>query len=202
MKDLKITIVQPEINWENVEVYEHIVFDNHIHRSLAAYPALAGKSFIVYSFGKTLHATGWKAGYCIAPEYMMNEFRKIHQFNVFCVNTPIQFAIADYIKEEKNYFMLSEFYQAKRNLFLKLINESNFIVYPCEGTYFQILDYSRISNEPDYEFSVRMIKEYGIASIPVSAFYKNETNEKLLRLCFAKKEETITNAANKLINVK
>jgi methionine transaminase len=154
------------------EVYEHILFDNHIHHSMALYPELANKSFIIFSFGKTFHATGWKVGYCIAPEYLMNEFRKVHQFNVFCVNTPVQFALADYLKDEINYLKLSGYYMNKRNLFLELIKETNFIAYPCEGTYFQIVDYSKISNEPDFDFAMRMIKDYGVASVPVSAFYK------------------------------
>lgn len=184
------------------EVYEHLVFDNYVHHSLAAFPELRNKSFIVFSFGKTLHATGWKAGYCIAPEYLMKEFRKVHQFNVFCVNTPVQSAIADYMKEESVFLKLPEFYTKKRNLFLSLIKESNFITYPSSGTYFQILDYSRISNDNDVHFAERITKEFGVASVPVSAFYKRPTKDKLLRFCFAKKDETLKNAAMKLINVK
>ena len=184
------------------EVYEHMVFDNHTHHSVASIPDLANKSFIFFSFGKTFHATGWKVGYCIAPEYLMKEFRKVHQFNVFCVNSPIQHALADYLIEEKNYNQLNEFYQKKRNKFLDLIKSSDFKISPSQGTYFQLLDYSDISNEPDFDFAVRLIKEYGIASVPVSSFYKKENGLKMLRFCFAKKEETLIEASNKIIAIK
>ena len=201
LKELSQIVEDKNILILSDEVYEHIVFDNHLHHSIAGNESLAKKSFIVFSFGKTFHATGWKVGYCLAPEYLMKEFKKVHQFNVFSVNTPVQSALADYLKEAKNYLNISTFYEGKRNLFLQMIKQSNFTAYPCEGSYFQILDYSKISNEPDFEFAVRLIKEYGVASVPVSAFYKTKTNSKLLRFCFAKKNETIKEACLKLNNV-
>ena len=175
------------------EVYEHITFDGKPHLSIASVPELAERSFIVFSFGKTFHVTGWKIGYVMAPENMMREFRKIHQFEVFCVNTPIQYAFAEYLQNEANY-LINHFYQAKRDRFLHAIQGSRFKVLPCSGTYFQLLDYSAISEEKDTDFVIRLIKEHGIAAIPVSVFYQVPTHNHVLRFCFAKQDETLDRA--------
>lgn len=177
------------------EVYEHILFDGEEHLSLAVSDILYKRSFIISSFGKTFHATGWKVGYVLAPEIMMNEFRKLHQFIVFAVNTPVQFAYADYLKSEENYLSLNNFYQQKRDLFLSLIKDSKFNFYPCKGTYFQLLDYSEISDENDLDFTIRLIKENGIATIPLSPFYSSDYNEKILRICFAKNDPVLKDSS-------
>lgn len=177
------------------EVYEHIIFDGYEHQSVARFPKLAERSFIISSFGKTYHATGWKMGYCVAPKKLMTEFRKVHQFVVFCVNTPIQYALAEFLKNKKNYLGLGSFYQKKRDYFNKMIKNSNFKLEPASGTYFQLLNYSEISKEKDSNFAIRLTKEFGIASIPVSMFYHHSIDNKMLRFCFAKKEETLEKAA-------
>lgn len=177
------------------EVYEHILFDGYEHQSVARYPKLAERSFIISSFGKTFHATGWKMGYCVAPKNLMAEFRKVHQFLVFCCNTPIQHALAEYLKTKSNYTELGKFYQKKRDYFTRLIKDSNFKFEPASGTYFQLLRYNAISKEKDSSFAMRLTKEFGIASIPISVFYHNNVDNKVLRFCFAKKEETLEKAA-------
>jgi methionine aminotransferase len=177
------------------EVYEHLIFDGILHQSVCLYPELAERSFITYSFGKTLHATGWKMGYVLAPENLMKEFRKVHQFNVFTCNTPIQYAIAEYLKDAENYNYLSGFYQQKRDFFLEQIKGSRFNIIPCYGTYFQLLNYSKITDEKETDFAIRMTKEFKLASIPVSPFYHNGFDNKTLRFCFAKTEETMMKAA-------
>lgn len=179
------------------EVYEHILFDGIAHESVMKYPSLAEHSFAVFSFGKTYHTTGWKMGYCLAPAALMKEFRKVHQFNVFCSNSFIQHALAEYMKNE-NYLSLPSFYQAKRDYFLHLVKDTRFKLIPSHGSYFQCLDYSALSSEKDFDFAVKLTKEFGIASIPVSAFYKNGTDYKLLRFCFAKKESTLDQAGERL----
>lgn len=183
------------------EVYEHVIFDGYEHQSVTRYPKLAERSFVVFSFGKTIHATGWKIGYCLAPENLMSEFRKVHQYMVFCANTPIQRALADYVKDPKHYTELSGFYQEKRDYFLKLLKGSKFKSLPCHGSYFQLLDYSKITDEKDTDFAIRLTKENGVASIPISVFYKNSVDNKLLRFCFAKEKETLEKAAEKLMKV-
>lgn len=177
------------------EVYEHIVFDGVQHQSVAKFPRLAERSFIVASFGKTFHHTGWKIGYCVAPKNLMAEFRKAHQFIVFATNTPMQHAIAKYLENEQHYLEIASFYEEKRNYFLKLIENSNFDVLPCKGTYFQLLSYKNISEEKDVDFAVRLTKEHKIASIPVSVFYHQQVDEKNLRFCFAKQKETLEKAS-------
>lgn len=183
------------------EVYEHIIFDGYEHQSVMRYPKLAERSFVVFSFGKTFHATGWKTGYCLAPENLMNEFRKVHQFQVFSVNTPIQYALTDYLAEASNYSGINTFYQQKRDLFLSLIKKSRFKPLTCAGSYFQLLDYSKISDEKDTDFAIRLTKEYGVASIPISVFYKNPVESKILRFCFAKDQKTLEQAADKLCKI-
>ena len=177
------------------EVYEHMVFDGKPHQSVARFKTLATQSIIVSSFGKTIHATGWKIGYVAAPKELMIEFRKVHQFLVFCVNHPFQLALAEYLKDESTYKGLHQFYQSKRDFFRNLISGSRFEIEPCTGTYFQLLNYKNITNEKDTDFAIRLTKEKGLASIPLSVFYSNQQQQSLLRFCFAKKEETLEKAA-------
>lgn len=183
------------------EVYEHIIFDNQKHLSFAGYNELAKRSFIISSFGKTFHTTGWKMGYCCAPENLTTEFRKFHQFIVFTVNTPIQLAVAEFLKDVTNIYSLPHFYQAKRDLFSSFLKNSKFILKNCDGTYFQLLDYSRISDKNDLEFSEYLTKEIGVAVIPISPFYKDGSNNKLIRVCFAKRDEVLKEAAEKLVSI-
>ena len=177
------------------EVYEHIIFDGLKHQSACKYPGLKSRSFITASFGKTFHNTGWKVGYCCAPKVLMDEFRKVHQFNVFSVNHPTQKALADYLKEPNNYLELSGFFQAKRDLFLSLVKDSRFNFEPAKGTYFQVLDFSKITQENDVDFAKRLTIDNGIASIPLSVFNDNNKDDKVLRFCFAKTDDTIKQAA-------
>ena len=177
------------------EVYEHMVFDGKSHQSVARFKNLASQSIIVSSFGKTIHATGWKIGYVAAPKELMVEFRKVHQFLVFCVNHPFQLALADYLKDETTYNGLHQFYQTKRDYFRGLIASSRFKMEPCTGTYFQLLNYKSITDEMDTDFAIRLTKEKGLASIPLSVFYTNKQQQQLLRFCFAKKDETLQKAA-------
>lgn len=183
------------------EVYEHIIFDDNNHQSVSKFPELAKRSLIVGSFGKTFHATGWKVGYCIAPEYLTKEFRKIHQFNVFSVNTPIQYAIAEYMQNKENYIQISSMYQKKRDLFLDSIKGSRFKPLKCNGTYFQLLDYSKITKSSDVRYAEKLTKENKIASIPVSVFYNDTVDNKVLRFCFAKTDDTILEAAEILKSI-
>ena len=183
------------------EVYEHLIFDNVEHQSVCRFPKLAERSFVIYSFGKTYHTTGWKIGYCLAPANLMAEFRKVHQFQVFCANTPIQLALADFMAEKNEYKNLPKFFQKKRDLFLKLIKTSRFKAVPAAGSYFQLLDYSKISQEKDTDFAIRVTKEFGVASVPVSVFYHEPYDKRLLRFCFAKEDETLEKAAEKLCRI-
>ncbi len=176
------------------EVYEHIIFDGLLHESMARYPELAERSFVISSFGKTYHTTGWKIGYCLAPKELSAEFQRIHQYVTFASNTPIQSAYAEFMENEDIYLNLSGFYQEKRDLFLSLIEGSKFKALPCKGTYFQMLDYSEITNESDVDFSKRLIYENGIAAIPPSVFYDRKDDNKVLRFCFAKKDKTLEKA--------
>ena len=177
------------------EVYEHMCFDGKPHQSVSRFKTLAAQSIIVSSFGKTVHATGWKIGYVAAPKELMIEFRKVHQFLVFCVNHPFQLALADYLKDSATYLELHNFYQAKRDYFRKLISTSRFTIEPCTGTYFQLLNYKGITDEIDTDFAIRLTKEKGLASIPLSVFYTKNNQQQFLRFCFAKKEETLEKAA-------
>ena len=183
------------------EVYEHIIFDGQQHQSAAKFPGLAERSFIISSFGKAFHNTGWKVGYCIAPKNLMNEFRKAHQFIVFCVNHPVQYALAEYLKNEEHYLQLNNFYQHKRDLFIDLIKDSRFEVIPSSGTYFQLLSYKNITDAADTDFAIELTKKNKIASIPVSVFYHQKVDEKVLRFCVAKMEETLHKAAEILNKV-
>ena len=183
------------------EVYEHIIFDGIKHQSIALYPELRERSYIVASFGKLLHTTGWKIGYCLAPAKLMLEFRKVHQFNVFSVNTPMQVGIANYLASENIYDELSIFFQQKRDLFRSLLSQTNFKLLPCKGSYFQCVSYANFSNENDKDMAKRLIIEHGVASIPVSAFYTKNTDDKILRFCFAKSQDTLEKAVERLMKV-
>jgi methionine aminotransferase len=201
MKELEKLVKGTNIIIISDEVYEHIIFDGQKHESVCKYPRLAERSFIIYSFGKTYHATGWKMGYCFAPENLMAEFRKVHQFIVFTSNTPIQHALADYLKECDDYNELSAFYQQKRDFFLNQVKDSRFKFAPASGSYFQLLDYSAISNEKDTDYAIRLTKENGVASIPTSVFYHKPVDNKLLRFCFAKTEDVLKKAGEKLCRI-
>ena len=183
------------------EVYEHIVFDGEQHQSACLFLDLKQRSFITASFGKTFHNTGWKVGYCCAPDYLMAEFRKVHQFNVFSVNHPMQKGIADYMQNAETYLGLNQFFQQKRDLFLSLISESRFKFKASKGTYFQVLDYSQITDEYDLDYAKRLTKEFNIASIPLSVFNENDKDDKVLRFCFAKTDETLVKAAEILCKI-
>jgi len=176
------------------EVYEHIVFDGNEHESACRYPDLANRSFICASFGKTFHVTGWKMGYCAAPQKLMEEFRKVHQFAVFCIDHPVQRAMTEYLQDERHYLDLNAFYQQKRDFFIEGLSGSKFKWKPSEGTYFQLLDYTTITDERDEVFAKRLITEKGLASIPISSFNLGNRNDNVLRFCFAKKEETLARA--------
>ena len=180
------------------EVYEHIIFDGAQHESMARHPELAERSFIIGSFGKTYHVTGWKVGYAVAPAPLTAEFRKVHQFVTFATNTPVQHALADALSTLDGLRELAAFYQAKRDLFLRLMDGSRFQPLPCRGSYFQLMDYSAISQEPDAEFAIRVTKEYGVASIPTSPFLYLSKAPRVVRFCFAKKDETLEAAAARL----
>ncbi len=177
------------------EVYEHMVFDGFTHQSACLFPDLKERTFITASFGKTFHNTGWKMGYCCGPKELMKEFIKVHQFNVYSVNTPMQMALAIYLQDENNYNYLSVFFQQKRDVFLEAIKDSRFNFTPSRATYFQVLNYKNISQEHDVGFAKRLVTEFGVASIPLSVFNTNNLDEKVLRFCFAKKEETLLKAA-------
>jgi len=177
------------------EVYEHLVYDGHRHQSVACYPGLAERSFAVFSFGKTYSVTGWKMGYVVAPRELMAEFRKVHQFNVFVANGPLQHVLADYMRDPDEYLGLAAFYQKKRDFFLEGIRGSRFRVLPSRGTFFQNLAYDAISSEKDTDLAVRLTKDKGVASIPLSVFYHDGHCDRVLRFCFAKSEETLAKGA-------
>jgi len=183
------------------EVYEHIIFDGARHESMARYDALRARSFIVGSFGKTYHVTGWKLGYVVAPAALTSEFRKVHQFVTFSSMTPTQHAIADFLAARRGYPELSAFYQRKRDLFLELIAGSRWKPLPSRGTYFQLLDYSAITDEQDMDFALRLTREHGVASIPTSAFLYRQPPPPALRFCFAKKDDTLRAAAERLVQM-
>ena len=198
---LKDILLDTDVLLLSDEVYEHIIFDGLRHESISRYPELVKRSFVVSSFGKTYHTTGWKIGYCLAPAPLSKEFQRVHQFLTFASNTPIQYAYAEFMKKKDIYLNLSAFYQQKRDKFLSLIENSRFKAMPCHGTYFQMVDYSSISDESDVEFSKRLTTEHGVASIPPSVFYHRQIDYKVLRFCFAKKDETLEKAAERLCKI-
>ncbi|WP_297760878.1 methionine aminotransferase [uncultured Muriicola sp.] len=201
MKELTDSLRDTDILVLSDEVYEHMVFDGRSHESVSKYPELAERSFVMASFGKTFHVTGWKMGYCAAPASLMAEFRKVHEFNVYAVNHPVQKALVSYLQNESNYLGLSAFFQRKRDLFLEAIAPSRFKFTPTRGTYFQLLDYSAITDEGDVDFAARLIKEKGLASIPISVFCVDQLDQKQLRFCFAKKDDTLLQAAEIINNI-
>ena len=184
------------------EVYEHIVFDGKKHESISKYPDLAERSFVVYSLGKTYHVTGWRLGYVCAPEQLMREFVRAHQYQVYSVPTPLQYALSEYISKKEKYLELSQFFQEKRDFFLKCLKGSKFVPAPCSGSYFQLLNYSAITQENDVEFAKRLTIENKVASIPISLFYENRRQDHLLRFCFANEREDLEAGAERLHNFK
>jgi methionine aminotransferase len=183
------------------EVYEHITFDGENHESILSYPELKKRGMVVYSFGKSLHVTGWKLGFCVGPEWMMKEFRKIHQYTVFSSNSPMQYAINEYILNYNPFENTAEFYERKRDVFLSSIKDSRFKIIPCKGTYFQLLDYTEITEMNDVEFAKKLTIENGIASIPISVFYPNKKDNKVLRFCFAKEDDLLIKAGKILCKI-
>ena len=177
------------------EVYEHLIYDDKKHESVIKYPELFARSFVCFSFGKTYHCTGWKLGYCVAPENLMKEYRKIHQFNAFSCDTPKQLGIAKHMIDKEAYLSLGNFYQAKRDHLRKLLANTPLKYIPSSGSYFESYSYAAISNESDKVFAEKLVKDYGVAVIPMSAFYQDATDNKVIRLCFAKKEATLEAAA-------
>ncbi len=198
MRALEAIVVRHGLYLISDEVYEHIIFDGHRHASVLRYPELYKRSFVIFSFGKSLHVTGWKTGYVIAPPDLTAEFRKIHQFNVFSGNRPIQHAVSAYMERHADFAALGPFYQQKRDYFLALMKGMPLTFLPCLGSYFILADYSAVSDEPDREFAIRLTKEAGVATIPLSPFYSGGSDARILRFCFAKKEETLFDAAQRL----
>ena len=202
MKELEKLTKGTDIIILSDEVYEHIIFDEAPHHSVLRYPNLAERSMVIGSFGKTYHATGWKIGYCIAPKELTTEFRKVHQFNVFSVNTPMQHAYSEILSRQDLYTELGAFYQDKRNFFRNAIKGSKFEMLDCKGTYFQLVSYKKISEEKDTDFVRWLTREWKVAAIPVSVFYHRNLDQKVIRFCFAKENETLEKAAEKLCRIK
>lgn len=183
------------------EVYEHLIFDGKQHQSILKHPDLLERSFVCFSFGKVYHCTGWKLGYCISSEHLMKEFRKIHQFNCFTCDTPKQVALSQFLLKRENYLELGVFLQKKRDFFQELMKQTKFRSLPTHGSYFQVYSYSDLSDEREKDFAIRLTKESGVATIPVSAFYSSETDNRVLRFCFSKKEETLNTAVERLMKL-
>ena len=201
MKELSSLVKDTNIIIVSDEVYEHLIFDNIPHQSILRYPDLLERSFVCFSFGKTYNCTGWKLGYCISPAELMKEFRKVHQFNCFCCHTPSQVALADFLKNKEAYLSLSGFMQQKRDYFIELMKSTKFDLLSSKGSYFICAKYNRISDEGDKDFAIRITKEFSVATIPVSAFYKAGTDNKVVRFCFSKKNETLELAVERLAKI-
>lgn len=201
IKGLESVVADTSICILSDEVYEHIVFDGKKHVSVLSSTKLRERVFVVASFGKLLHTTGWKLGYIVGSAVLMREFRKVHQFNVFSASTPMQMAIADYLDDMDYYTELSDFFQKKRDYFSRALETSRFRILPSEGTYFMLLDYSAISDLPEMDFATVLAERHKVASVPVSAFYRDGQNQQLLRVCFAKKEETLDSALEYLSKI-
>ena len=201
MRELRSIVKGTNIFILSDEVYEHLIFDNILHQSMLRYPDLIERSFVCFSFGKTYNCTGWKLGYCIAPAQLMKEFRKVHQFNCFSCHTPSQVALADFLKNKEAYLSLSGIMQEKRDYFIKRMKDTKFDLLNSSGSYFVCAKYNRISDEGDKEFAIRITKEFSVATIPVSVFYKNGTDNKVIRFCFSKKKETLDEAVERLIKI-
>jgi methionine transaminase len=202
IEQLRSIVKESNIMILSDEVYEHLIFDNIMHQSILRYPDLMERSFVCFSFGKVYHCTGWKLGYCVTSEEMMNEFRKVHQFNCFSCNSPTQVALASFLKNEDSYLSLGAFMQQKRDYFQQLMQQTRFTALQSHGSYFQLYQYNRMSDESEKDFAIRITKEYGVAVIPVSAFYQAGTDNQVVRFCFAKKRETLELAVERLIKIK
>jgi methionine aminotransferase len=202
MDELRSVVSDTNIFIISDEVYEHLIFDNVQHQSVLKYPDLLERSFVCFSFGKVYNCTGWKLGYCVAPASLMTEFRKVHQFNCFSCHTPMQVALSKFLSDKESYLSLSSFLQEKRDHFISLMKQTKFDLLASGGSYFICAKYDRISDEGDKDFAVRITKEYGIATIPVSAFYKSGKDHHVIRFCFSKKSETLEKAAERLAKIK
>lgn len=198
MQALALRVEGTDILIVSDEVYEHLIFDGIPHASILRYPNLLQRSFVCFSFGKVYHCTGWKMGYCVAPEPLMREFRKVHQFNCFSVNTPMQVGLTEFLSDRDAYLSLGPSMQSRRDLFISLMRDTPFTLLPSRGSYFILATYERISDEPDRKLALRLTRELGVASIPVSAFYQDGTDNRMLRFCFCKKEETLEEACARL----
>ncbi len=201
IEQLRLLVHNGNIIIVSDEVYEHIIFDNIAHQSILRYPDLLERSFVCFSFGKVYNCTGWKLGYCVSSPELMYEFRKIHQFNCFTCHTPSQVALAGFIKNKGSYLTIGPFLQQKKEHFQHLMSATKFTALPSYGSYFQCYSYEKISNEKEKDFAIRLTKEYGVASIPLSAFYKEEKDNMVLRFCFSKKEETLEAAVERLLKI-
>jgi methionine aminotransferase len=201
IEELRKLVYDTNIFIVSDEVYEHIILDGKIHHSMLRYPDLLERSFVCFSLGKVFHCTGWKLGYCVAPEPLTKEFRKFHQFNAFSCFTPTQVALADFLKEPQHYLSLPDFMQKKRDFFEELMSATRFHALPTHGSYFQVYSYKEISDESDKDFAKTLVARCGVAAIPVSAFYQSGKDDKVLRFCFAKKSTTIELAVEKLKTV-
>ena len=199
IEELRAVVKNTNIFIISDEVYEHLIFDQKEHLSILRYPDLLERSFVCFSFGKVYHCTGWKMGYCIAPESLMKEFRKVHQFNCFTCNSPAQFALAAFLEDKTQYQQLGEFLQQKRDYFQKQMSQTPFKPLPSHGSYFQLYSYEGISDLSENDFAIKLTEQAGVATIPVSAFYKTPVDNKVLRFCFAKKEATLEVAVNRLV---
>jgi methionine aminotransferase len=198
IQELRKTVDGTGIFIVSDEVYEHLIFDDKIHHSILRYPDLLERSFVCFSFGKVYHCTGWKIGYCVAPPALMKEFRKIHQFNVFTCNGPVQYALAEFLEDATHYLELGNFLQQKRDYFASLMQSTRFKPLPSHGSYFQSYSYAEIADDNEMDFAVKLVRDAGVATIPVSAFYKTPVNHQVLRFCFAKKEDTLQEAVRRL----
>lgn len=201
IQQLQLIVKDTNIFILSDEVYEHLIFDGIPHQSILRYPELMERSFVCFSFGKTYNCTGWKLGYCISSAELMAEFRKVHQFNCFSCHTPSQVALATYLKNKEDYLSLGSIMQQKRDYFIDLMKQTKFDLLSSRGSYFICAGYSRISDEADRDFSIRITKEFGVATIPVSAFYKDNTDNKVVRFCFCKKNETLEAAVERLMKI-
>jgi methionine aminotransferase len=201
IEELRRLVHEHPVYIHSDEVYEHIILDGLSHLSMLRYPDLFERSFVSFSLGKVFHCTGWKMGYSVAPEPLMKEFRKLHQYNAFSCHTPVQVAMASFLKEKNNYLSLPAFMQEKRDHFRLLMSGTRFRPLPSYGSYFQIYSYAGISDAPDFEFARELIARHGVGAIPVSAFYRNGKDDKVLRFCFAKKKETLEEAVGRLVKV-
>ena len=201
IQQLRAIVTNTNIIIVSDEVYEHIIFDGVHHQSILRYPDLLARSFVCFSFGKVYHCTGWKLGYCVAPAEFTKEFRKVHQFNCFSVNTPAQVGLATFVANKETYLSLPGYMQQKRDYFLRLMRHTRFNMLESKGSYFICAQYNQVSDESDKDFSIRITREFGVATIPVSAFYKSGKDDKVVRFCFCKKDETLEKAVERLAKI-